>query len=105
MTADERCDATAPRATLCIDELLIARLRAVTTSGSDESELTDGMTANLRDRKSSDREAADMHRVNCLGGTDYAEAVLTCWAVGGCEPFAACVMREEAKHSRAPAPP
>jgi hypothetical protein len=107
MTADEKCEATAPRATLCIDELLIASLQALAQQGSGERELADGLTADLRGTKSSDRQAADMHRMNCLGASDavYAEAVVACWTVEGCEPFAACVTREEAKHPRAPVVP
>jgi len=107
MTADEKCAATAPRATLCIDELLIANLHALDPQVSGGSELAAEVTTDLRAKRSSDRQAAGMHRINCLGASDaaYAEAVVACWTIEDCEPFASCVTREEAKHPRAPAAP
>jgi hypothetical protein len=88
MTADERCAAVAPRASECADELLIAETKTVAPdrAGVIEPQLRSSPPA-------TGNEARDMIHASCLGWihSQYPDAVIACWNVPGCKPFAACV--------------
>jgi hypothetical protein len=89
MTAEERCEATAPRATRCVDALMIAQLESL-GSGLDD------LGKKLRDEpRATDDEAREMHRTYCAEGPSYADTVFACWDIKGCRAFAACVMKLE----------
>lgn len=87
MTADERCEATEPRAMPCVDALMMA---SVTALGVDGSALRDAPRA-------TDDEARQIHKVQCLGNPKYADAVFACWGRDGCHAFADCVTKLEAR--------
>lgn len=93
MTDEQKCDATAPRATRCIDELLAAQMKDVLAadakSGAEIDQALDrtpGATAS---------QASEMHRVSCAGDPHYADAIVACWSTAGCRQFADCVLAHE----------
>jgi hypothetical protein len=87
MSADERCEATAVRATRCVDALMVAELEAL-GSGLDD------LGKKMREApRATDDEARDMHRTQCVSDAKYADAVFACWDIKGCRPFARCVMK------------
>ncbi len=98
MTEDQRCAAVAARAVPCIDELYDVELMAL--AGVDTS-----------DEKTTDPEARErLHQARCAVGTEYADAVVTCWHQRSCLAFASCVERTEkparqARPKKAPSEP
>jgi hypothetical protein len=99
MNEEQKCDATAPRATRCVDELMIAHLRQLSVADGAGAELTRTLENEVHEKHSSADEADAMHRVNCVGspGTAFQDAVVACWNTTPCEAFASCVTAAEAK--------
>ena len=94
MTATEKCEATAPRATRCSDELMLADAKDIDNAlGSD-------LERHMGDEHASRREADEMHRIRCVGSDTYPAAVLACWTTEPCQAFADCVTRAESKARR-----
>ncbi|CAN5923455.1 hypothetical protein BH11MYX3_BH11MYX3_34050 [soil metagenome] len=99
MTEEQKCAATAPRATRCVDELMIAHLRQLMGSDADGAELARAFADDVNEKRSSADQADAMHRTNCVGsrGTLYQDAVIACWNTTPCEAFAKCVADAEAR--------
>ena len=93
MRAEERCQAVAPRATPCIDELLVADMTDV--MGSAGREAAQQLDDEVHKRRASGEEAAAMHRLQCAGSPRYPDAVVACWTTETCKAFADCVIRVE----------
>jgi hypothetical protein len=91
MTPEAKCEAVAPRATLCIDELLVADMKDV---GLDSS-ISKQLEGDVRSRRATDDEAEAMHRIRCEGSKPYPDAVIACWTTEPCTAFAECVIRAE----------
>ena len=94
--AGGKCKATAPRAMRCSDELMVAQLRALTMEGGGE--LADVVEKDLKDNaplleKNPQKDREAMHKLNCVEGPRYAEAVYKCWPIEDCKAFADCVMK------------
>jgi len=90
MTPDAKCEATAPRGTVCVEEIMTMQLRQL--SGDDE--LAKEVGAHLDEGpRAKGTEAAAIHRQACLGDRGYADAVFTCWAEPDCTALAACIDR------------
>ena len=94
MTATEKCEATAPRATRCSDELMLADAKDI------DSALGNDLERHMGDKHASQREAAEMRRIRCVGSDSYPAAVLACWTTEPCQAFAECVTRAESKARR-----
>lgn len=87
MTEEQKCEATEPRAKQCIDDLLVAQMRAVV----DDEQAAGAIERDLRRPWSTDQhDAADVHRTMCRGDRGYADAVVACWGESSCEAFAKC---------------
>lgn len=102
MNYAEACVATAPRATLCIDALLIADAREIEASGGMEG-FADLVRDDLQDGgPSGPDEARAMYRAQCLGDPRdrTAAAVFDCWERPTCDAFAACVTEQRRKQPR-----
>jgi hypothetical protein len=91
MTEDAKCKATAPRARACVDDLIAAQFAQ---AGGDQ-ETTEGLSEVLHRDESSKDEAADVHRITCLGSPTYADAVFACWAKPDCKTFVQCVVEKD----------
>ncbi len=92
----QKCSATAPRATMCQDELLVAQLRSL----DGGSEMGDEVAKSLGDRPaSSEDDKWKIHKTMCIGerGTGFPDAVMRCWKTEPCKAFAHCVMRQPGK--------
>ena len=104
LNEDERCEATAPRAIRCIDHLLLAQFRQLS------SELPEGLVQEVSSARTSTSEALVMHRTSCLADDPrspaaYADAIVACWSVEDCVAFADCVVAKQGPPRRAPAKP
>jgi len=91
-----KCKATAPRAMRCSDELMVAQIRALAMEGGGE--MADVIEKDLKDsapllEKNPQKDREAMHKLNCVGGPSYAEAVYKCWSIEDCKTFADCVMK------------
>src|SRR5258706_15901218 len=93
MSEADQCEAAAPRATRCIDDLLVADIKAV---GLDK-ELRGKLVKDVRTTHSTPDERKAMHEIQCLSGPAYTNAVVACWTIEPCKEFAECVVREESK--------
>jgi hypothetical protein len=93
MSEEERCEATAPRATKCIDELLAADLRDLASAVGSEVEAA-AAAMERDDRPLGDREALTIHQIRCETAETYPDAVLACWSESGCDAFARCVIAQ-----------
>ncbi len=104
MSADEKCDATEPRASLCVDELLVMDLRDL--AGQDiGSEFIETVEKDLESRpRTNPSQAKPLHQNLCRGGrtTAYMDAIVECWAVEHCKDFANCVSAARAKAAKTP---
>jgi hypothetical protein len=90
MTVDQKCDATAPRATRCTNELLVAQVK--TLDGADE--LAKAVQERVQDTPTTDDDARKIHQTMCAGdGSAFVDSVVRCWATEPCDAFAACVYR------------
>lgn len=87
MTEEQRCEAVAPRAAECIDDLMLADLRAL---GADK-ELSREVEVDLRSKRTGTAEAMDIARISCRGGKHFADAVIACWAETSCDRFVRCI--------------
>lgn len=87
MGPEQRCLATAPRGTMCGDELMIGELQGL---GGD-AELSAKVAEEIAATPASKKEALVMHRTRCLGGAMYAEGLVRCWDQPDCKALAACV--------------
>jgi hypothetical protein len=92
LNEDERCEAAAPRAILCVDHLLVAQFRQLSDGLPEElvKEVTGG-------ERTSTTDARLLHRTSCLGDERYADAVVTCWSVADCAAFADCVVGQSSR--------
>lgn len=89
LTVEERCEATAPRAVRCANELLVAQARALSAElGSRIERVTDDPP--------SASEARAMHDVSCADAA-YPAAIVACWSTSECNAFAACVVSTSSK--------
>lgn len=91
LSLEQKCETTRPRASRCIDEILIAQLESMAA----DKEMTDSLAKGLRREKSGPEEADEMHRTSCRASDAYADAVYACWAKTDCKSFAACVMEKD----------
>jgi len=100
MTDEQKCEATAPRATRCTDELLVAELRDI--SGDDAFAAEIGRDYATGPRPDAD-EAHTIHQLACRGDRDgaYQKAVFACWDVTDCSAFARCVYKPRVKGAAA----
>jgi hypothetical protein len=86
LAAGAQCDATAPRARPCSNEILKAELASL-SNGQVK-------TTPALEEPADDKEAEVLQRTQCLEPT-YPKAVVECWTVEGCEAFATCVAKHE----------
>ena len=93
MSEDDQCEAAAPRATRCMDDLLVADIKAV---GLDK-DLKGELVKEVRTTPSTPDERKTMHKVQCMSDPAYANAVVACWTIEPCKEFVECVVREESK--------
>jgi hypothetical protein len=103
MSAEERCKATEPRASMCADELVVMDLRDL--AGDLGSEMTNAVEKDLEGKGQVDSaQAKEVHRSICRGDrtTAYMDAVVECWAVEHCKDFANCVSAARAKAAKPP---
>ena len=94
MTPEARCEAVAPRATQCVDELMIADLHSVGIDPALAKELETQLGNSPRAKGD---EAAAMHKTRCASTKGYPPAVVACWAIQPCQAFVDCVVRAESK--------
>lgn len=99
MTADEKCRATASRAILCTNELIVAQVRSIPgLDGGDE--LTSAIEEHMDDKprlpKQERKDNIIIHKTSCVGDPHYADAVFACWSVDDCKKFASCVIANTA---------
>jgi hypothetical protein len=100
MTEDQKCEATAPRATRCVEELMIADLRQLSTASGDGNLLADEVAKAWEDEpRAGGDEARRIHQAACLGDRDggYMTAVVACWNEPDCKSFASCVYKPRGK--------
>jgi hypothetical protein len=97
MTEDDKCRATASRAIMCTNEIIVEEARSM--AGSD-SELLDQLSNDIADTphppKEERRRNILVHKTACAGDRKYADAVFSCWTVEDCKKFAACVIAQPA---------
>jgi hypothetical protein len=89
MTDEQKCDATAPRATRCVRELAIALVRQV--AGDNEAARAERDQAERPSPGPAERRK--LHEHHCYGRntTAYTQAVVACWDAADCAAFASCV--------------
>ena len=93
MSEDQQCEATAPRGESCADEILGAQLHSMARADPAMKELEKTVQQDLDHTPTSSRDARSaMHRTMCDGEPHYREAILACWSIDECKPFARCVM-------------
>ncbi len=97
MNDDEKCRATAGRAIMCMDEILVAQVRAMPgidgdLAGAMESDLA----ADKRPPKQDRKENIQLHKTSCIAEPGYADAVFACWSMNDCKQFATCVVEKSA---------
>src|SRR5688500_5126093 len=93
LTYEAQCEAVAPRAGRCANELMIADLESLARSdGMDVSAIVDDMR---RDDDLSSEQARSIARHSCMGTATetFPARVLACWDEDDCTRFAACVTR------------
>ena len=96
MDAWEKCRATASRAIMCTDELMVAEVRSIAAfDGSDDftAELEKQMANDPKLPKQERKANIDIHKTTCRGDreTGYVDGIFRCWAIEDCKKFAACV--------------
>ena len=105
LSESEQCEAAAPRGTRCIDDLLIADIKALDLDIDTKTQLV----KELRTRPTAPADQRTVHDVQCHGDPAYAKAIVACWTIEPCKEFVDCVEREKAKAPRRkhaePAPP
>jgi hypothetical protein len=91
MTSERKCDATAPRAIPCTNELMVEALVAVSGDLTAEERATiERKMAATPERAG---EPSKVHEITCQGDLDeaYVKGIVRCWAQPTCKAFAACV--------------
>lgn len=89
MTAQQQCDATAPRAVRCIDELMLAAVREM-TGDAEAASIEKGWAEQPDLLPEQARYAHDGQCEQARHGR-YMKAVVTCWNEPDCKRFASCV--------------
>jgi hypothetical protein len=107
MSDDDKCRATASRAILCTDELMVAQLRTI--SGLDNADefadvVGEDLAKEQRLPKQERKENIKLHKVNCAADEEYADGVFSCWSRKECKAFAECVYAPRAPAAKPPAP-
>jgi hypothetical protein len=104
MSADDKCRATASRAIMCTDEIMVAELRSITP---DDPALAEEIEKQVADDKpippkKERKQNIAMHKTSCAGDPGYADAVFACWAIDDCKKFATCVMDKSTRPKSEP---
>jgi hypothetical protein len=99
MSDDDKCRATASRAIMCTDALIVADVRSMTQL--DGSGLGDAMEEAMADDKpilpkSERKQNIQIHKTSCIADESYADAVFACWSIDDCKKFATCVVEKSA---------
>jgi hypothetical protein len=106
MNEREKCRVTTPRAITCADEIIIEQLRTMPGLDNADEIAADAEKQNAKQKPLTPKQRIQVHEDSCAGIPHYADAVLACWDVEGCKPFADCVMRASApkptRHDVAP---
>jgi hypothetical protein len=96
MTLAQRCDAVAPRAIECIDELQRWDTRmTMATAGVDAKDVAYMDRELAGTPKADPKQAREIHRIMCFGDREtlYPDAVLACWTTSSCDAFVDCVAK------------
>ena len=106
MTEDDKCRATASRAIICTNEIIVAQLRSIPGL---ESDLADQVDKDIGDKprppKEERRQNIAVHKTSCVADRKYADAVFSCWSVEDCKKFAACVIAQSTDVKPPPSEP
>ena len=99
MTHQQKCEATAPRATRCTDELMVGELRELTGDREAAEEIGRDYAAGPSPNA---RQAREIHDISCASDRDgsYLKAIVECWNVSDCTAFADCVYKARAPVGR-----
>ena len=105
----DKCRATASRAILCTDELMVASVSAIAGEGIDDfsKDLAEKLASEPSKGAKADRKAnIQIHKTTCAGdiGSGYVDGIFRCWAIEDCKKFAACVYERPTVPVKAPTP-
>jgi len=106
MDAWERCRATASRAIMCTNELMVAEMRSAISGDNSLDGFTDDVAKQLetepgKSPKAERKANLEIHKTTCRGDreTGYVDGIFRCWAIEDCKKFAACVYERPAAPS------
>lgn len=97
MTEGQQCEATAPRAMRCIDELMVAATRQLISDSQESNELATQLEKDFAREQLDSRERRAIHETNChsMPAAGYQKAVVACWNEPDCKRFASCVYKPD----------
>lgn len=96
LTAEQQCDAVAPRCERCIDDLMIVQLREL---GVDK-ESVDHLGEEYKRESTSPDKARAINTTLCLGSAEFAKAAFECWEQPDCVTFATCVSSKSSRPAK-----